>query len=558
MIKKGSDIIIQAMIDEGVDTIFGYPGASIIPIYDSMYDRKGEITHYLTADEAGATHAADGYARSSGKVGTVLVSSGPGSTNTVTAIASAYFDSVPIVVFTGQVYRKNIGSDSFQEVDITSIVTPVTKYTHQVKSVEDLQLAIRKAYRIAREGRPGPVLLDLPKDVLVNSCEVKTYEEIIHLDESKKLRHNASVSHDDIEIFSEYINKAQRPLIYAGGGIVMSGTSDILRTLADKAQIPVVNSLMGQGIMDSTSPLSLGHVGMHGHVKSNYAMRNCDLLIALGARFSDRVTLEINEFAKNAKIIQADIDISEIGKIVGLNHFAHADLSMFMPHLLDRVISKDRSDWIKSINETGSFNDDYTQDWTERNIIKAIKAKVGKEAFIATDVGQHQMWVSQYYGFDSPRKFVTSGGLGAMGFGLGAAIGAKVANKDTPVVLITGDGSFRMNMNELATVHKYNLPIIIVVMNNGALGMVRQWQTIFNEKRYAETDITDDVDLVKLAEAFYMKGIRVDNIKDLEAAVSEGISENKYLLIEAMIDKDSLVLPMIPVGGGYEDAILGR
>lgn len=558
MIKKGSDIIVQAMLDEGVDTVFGYPGASVIPIYDSMYDRKGEITHYLTADEAGATHAADGYARSSGKVGTVLVSSGPGSTNTVTAVASAYFDSVPMVVFTGQVYRKNIGSDSFQEVDITSIVTPVTKYTHQVKSVEDLQLAIRKAYRIAREGRPGPVLLDLPKDVMVNTCEVKTYEEICMLDESKKVRHNASMNHDDIEIFSEYINKSQRPLIYAGGGIVMSGTSDILRALADKAQIPVVNSLMGQGIMDSTSPLSLGHVGMHGHLKSNYAMRNCDLLITLGARFSDRVTLEINEFAKNAKIIQADIDISEIGKIVGLNHFAHADLSVFMPHLLDRVIKKDRTEWIKAINETGSFDDDYTEEWNERNIIKAIKAKVGPEAFIATDVGQHQMWVSQYYGFNSPRKFVTSGGLGAMGFGLGAAIGTKIANMDSPVVLITGDGSFRMNLNELCTVHKFNLPIIVVVMNNGALGMVRQWQTIFNEKRYAETDITDDVNLVKLAEAFYMEGRRVENIADLEEAVGDAISENKAMLIEVMINKDSLVLPMIPVGGSYEDAIIGR
>lgn len=556
MIKKGAEILIDSLIEEGVDTIFGYPGASIIPILDEMYDKKDVLTHYLTADEQGATHAADGYARSTGKVGTVLVSSGPGSTNTVTAIATAFYDSIPLVVFTGQVQNDNIGSDSFQECDIVSITMPITKYAHQIKDISELQLEVRKAYRIATSGRPGPVVIDLPKDIQLSEGNTIPYEEIKTLDDSRPKNIHTGFNYAAVEVFAEYINKAERPLILAGGGIIASDTSDILRELTKKADIPVVNSLMGQGIMDSSSPLSLGHVGMHGHKRSNNAMRNCDLLITLGARFSDRVTAEINEFAKNAKIIQVDIDHSEIDKIIQINYSLHADLRDFMPNLLEAIDPRDRRDWISFINEDSEQNDDYTQDWTNRNIIKAIKNSVDKDSFIATDVGQHQMWVSQYYGFDNPRRFITSGGFGTMGFGLGAAIGTKIGNPDKKVVLVTGDGSFRMNMNELATVTKYKLPIIIVILNNGVLGMVRQWQTLFQKERYFATNLTNDVDLMQLAKAFYIEGRTVETIKDLEKALSDAFESKKPMIINALINRDDMVLPIIPAGGSYEDAIL--
>lgn len=556
MIKKGAEILIDSLIEEGVDTIFGYPGASIIPILDEMYDKKDVLTHYLTADEQGATHAADGYARSTGKVGTVLVSSGPGSTNTVTAIATAFYDSIPLVVFTGQVQNDNIGSDSFQECDIVSITMPITKYAHQIKDISELQLEVRKAYRIATSGRPGPVVIDLPKDIQLSEGNTIPYEEIKTLDDSRPKNIHTGFNYAAVEVFAEYINKAERPLILAGGGIIASDTSDILRELTKKADIPVVNSLMGQGIMDSSSPLSLGHVGMHGHKRSNNAMRNCDLLITLGARFSDRVTAEINEFAKNAKIIQVDIDHSEIDKIIQINYSLHADLRDFMPNLLEAIDPRDRRDWISFINEDSEQNDDYTQDWTNRNIIKAIKNSVDKDSFIATDVGQHQMWVSQYYGFDNPRRFITSGGFGTMGFGLGAAIGTKIGNPDKKVVLVTGDGSFRMNMNELATVTKYKLPIVIVILNNGVLGMVRQWQTLFQKERYFATNLTNDVDLMQLAKAFYIEGRTVETIKDLEKALSDAFESKKPMIINALINRDDMVLPIIPAGGSYEDAIL--
>lgn len=556
MLKNGAEILIDSLIEEGIDTIFGYPGASIIPILDEMYDKKDVITHYLTADEQGATHAADGYARSTGKVGTVLVSSGPGSTNTVTAIATAFYDSIPIVVFTGQVQKDNIGSDSFQECDIVSITMPITKYAHQVKDVSELQSEVRKAYRIATSGRPGPVVIDLPKDIQLSQTETIPYEEIRAIDNARPKNIHASFNYRDVEVFAEYINKAERPLILAGGGIIASDTSGILRELTEKAGIPVVNSLMGQGIMESNSPLSLGHVGMHGHKRSNYAMQNCDLLITLGARFSDRVTAAIEEFAKNAKIIQVDIDHSEIDKIIQINYSIHADLRDFMPNLLEAVEKRDRDKWINQINENVVFNDDYTQEWTERNIIKAIKKSVGDESFIATDVGQHQMWVSQFYGFDNPRKFITSGGFGTMGFGLGAAIGTQIGNPNNKVVLVTGDGSFRMNMNELATVTKYQLPIVIVILNNGVLGMVRQWQTLFQEKRYFSTNLTDDIDLMILAKAFYIEGKTLDTISGLEKALEEAFQSKKPMIINALIDRDDMVLPIIPAGGSYEDIIV--
>ncbi|NLW42092.1 MAG: biosynthetic-type acetolactate synthase large subunit [Tissierellia bacterium] len=556
MIKKGSEILIDAILDEGIDTIFAYPGASIIPILDYMYDKKDVLTHYLTADEQGATHAADGYARSTGNVGTVLVSSGPGSTNAVTAIATAYFDSIPLVVFTGQVQNQNIGSDSFQECDIVSITMPITKYSHQVKDVEELQLEVRKAYRIATSGRPGPVVIDLPKDIQLSKAETISFEEIKAIDDARPKNIHTSFNYRAVEVFAEYINKAERPLILAGGGIIASDTSDILRELTIKGDIPVVNSLMGQGIMDSNSRLSLGHVGMHGHKRSNYAMRNCDLLITLGARFSDRVTAEIEEFAKNAKIIQVDIDHSEIDKIIEINYSLHADLRDFMPNLLEAVEERDRSGWIDYINENLEFNDEYTEEWTPRNIIKAIKHSVGKDSFIATDVGQHQMWVSQFYGFDNPRQFVTSGGFGTMGFGLGAAIGTQIANPEKRVVLVTGDGSFRMNMNELVTVTKYKLPIVIIILNNGVLGMVRQWQTLFQEERYYATELTDDVDFIKLADAFNIEGRTVSTIKDLEQSMKDAFDSKKAMVINALIDKKAMVFPIIPAGGSYEDAIV--
>lgn len=552
----GGQIIVESLINEGVKDIFGYPGASIIPIYDALFENQDRINHYLTADEQGATHAADGYARSSGKVGVVLTASGPGATNTITGIATAFYDSVPLVIFTGQVPNSNIGSDSFQEVDIVSMVGPVTKYAHQVRDIKYLQEEIRKAFRIATEGRPGPVLIDLPRDIQTDLAELKDHDQIIVSDQDSTRAPRTSFDASSVQVFAEYINKAQKPLILAGGGIKVSGTSEILRLVAEKGDIPVVNSLMGQGVMDPLSPLSLGHVGMHGHEQSNYAMRNCDLLITLGARFSDRVTAELDHFAKNAKIIQVDVDITEIDKIIEINYSVLADLKDFMPNLLKNIDEKDRSDWINSINNRKGFDDSYTDEWTQKNIIKAIKAKMGPDAFVTTDVGQHQMWVSQYYGFGDPRKFITSGGFGTMGFGMGAAIGTQIANPSSRVVQISGDGSFRMNLNELTTINKYDLPIIVVVLNNNALGMVRQWQKLFNNQRYAWTDMPDNIDIVGLANAMELDGRVAHDIKTLEEAIDEGLRENKAMIIEANIDKENLVLPMIKAGGSYEDMII--
>lgn len=550
MILKGSEIILECLLEQGVDTVFGFPGGAVIPLYDSMYDYRDKIRHILTCHEQGATHAADGYARSTGKTGVVFATSGPGATNTVTGIANAFLDSVPLVVITGQVGNDYIGKDSFQEIDITSVTLPITKHNFLVKRVEDLASTVRRAFEIASGGRPGPVLIDVPKDVFTSEFEFTRGEKDFESQEEEFL------DLDLVNEFLTYIEDSKKPLIYAGGGIITSGTAKELKNFAKKMAIPVVNSLMAQGCMDSEDELSLGHVGMHGHRVSNYAVSNCDLLITLGARFSDRVASHVDSFASKAKIIQIDIDDSEIGKNKEVDFSICSDLKDVMPILSKNSKEKSHDEWLAELRAQRDPNGD-EQAWNERNILRKIKSIVGKDAIVATDVGQHQMWVSQYFGFSEPRKLLTSAGLGTMGFGMGAAIGAKIGNPNERVVLVTGDGSFRMNLNELATVNKYDIPLIVVVMNNSTLGMVRQWQAIFQDKKYSETDITDNIDYPKLAQAFRINGVRADNFNDLEQALKTAVENNEPLLLEVVIEKDSMVFPMVPAGGTYDDMIYG-
>jgi len=546
---SGAQIVLECLKEQGVDTIFGYPGGAVIPLYDALYDNFDIFTHILTSHEQGAVHGADGYARSTGKVGVCFATSGPGATNTITGIATAYLDSVPLVVFTGQVPRTLLGKDSFQEVDITGISLPITKHNYLVESVEELANIIREAFETAQSGRPGPVLIDIPKNIFIDKTNyitksIKVVNSCIEEVDEKLIEEAASV-----------INKSMKPVIYAGGGVIISNASNEIFEFASKAHIPVVNTLMGLGSIPRDNQLSLGLVGMHGLKEANMAVTNSDLVIAVGARFSDRVVGKVNRFAPHARIIHIDIDKTEINKNKKANLSIIGDVKQILNKLIERIDSQDRSSWLKEINQWKPKEGLGEKEFTAKNIIKTVQAILGKDTVVVTDTGQHQMWTAQHWEFDRTRSFLTSGGLGTMGYGLGAAIGAQVGNPDCKILHITGDGSFRMNCNELATVSKYKLPTITLLFNNNTLGMVRQWQTLFQEGRHSETDIGDEVDYVKLADAYGINGYRIEDLDSLAKVVKEVLDSRKSAVIECKIDKDECVFPMVPAGKPIDDII---
>ncbi len=547
---SGAEIVLKCLKEQNVDTIFGYPGGAVIPLYDALYDYKDDFLHILTSHEQGAVHGADGYARSTGKVGVCFATSGPGATNTITGIATAYMDSVPIIVFTGQVPQSLLGRDSFQEIDITAVTFPVTKYNYLVKNIEDLAPIIREAFEIAQNGRPGPILIDIPKDIFISKCQ---YSFKAPKKEKKK---EENIDKDKLVNCSKLIDTANKPIIYAGGGIIHAQAEKELMDFAQKGQIPVANTLMSLGSFPMEHPLSLGLVGMHGHKETNLAVMDSDLVIAIGARFSDRVIGADKKFAPKAKIIHIDIDSSEIGKNKEVDIPFEGNVKQILRELTNKIAVKDRSAWLKKIknNKTQHFKAQST--FTAKNILEMAQQIIGKNTIIVTEVGQHQMWAAQYCKINTSRRFLTSGGLGTMGYGLGAAIGAQIGNPDKKVLHLAGDGCFRMNCNELATVNKYNLPIITLLFNNGSLGMVRQWQELFQEERYSETDLTDDVNYLKLANAYSLKGEKVRTLEELRLALNRAVKSDKATIIECIIDKFSGVYPIVPAGKPINEMII--
>ena len=546
----GAEIIVECLKEQGVDTVFGYPGGAILNVYDALYEYKDEITHVLTSHEQGASHAADGYARATGKVGVCLATSGPGATNLVTGIATAYMDSVPMVAITANVGRPLLGRDSFQEVDIAGIVMPVTKYSFIVKNIEDLADTLRRAFYIAKSGRPGPVLVDVPKDITGMKYE---YEPCHPATVNREIK---SIRKEDIDQALEMIREAEKPFIFVGGGCVISGADQEVRELARRIQAPVCDTLMGKGTFPGEDPLYTGMVGMHGTKTSDLGVTECDLLIVLGARFSDRVTGNTKTFAHNAKILQIDVDAAEINKNIKVDASVIGDVKEVLKRLLEEIPKKEHPEWIAHIQELKEkypLNYDHTQ-LTGPYIIEKLYELTNGDAIISTDVGQHQMWAAQYYKYRSPRHFITSGGMGTMGYGLGACIGAKVGVPDTPVINIAGDGCFRMNMNEIATATRYNIPIIEVVFNNHALGMVRQWQTLFYGKRYSQTILEDKVDYCKVSEAMGAKAIRVTQKEEVDDAIKTALSAEVPVVIEVVINQDDKVWPMVAPGAAIEDS----
>lgn len=549
---NGSQILVETLLEQGVDTIFGYPGGAVLNIYDALYLNRDRLRHIITAHEQGAAHAADGYARVTGKVGVVLATSGPGATNLITGIATAYMDSVPLVAITGNVSNNLIGLDSFQEVYIAGITMPITKHNFVVRRVEDLADTVRLAFKIAKSGRPGPVLVDITKDVTSALCE---YE--------KKPAVEAApvpvVKDEDIKKVAEAINNAKKPAILFGGGVQTSGAQDELLALLKKAGIPACHTLMAAGVLDCNEKLNLGLVGMHGSMSAGRMCAESDVLIAIGTRFSDRVATDKNRFATKAAIIHIDIDAAEINKNIPCNMSVVGDVKDVLGKLLPLVKEKQNAEWLAQIDEWRSK--DYKPKDKEgvlrpHQIIGCVADNIGEDGIVTTDVGQHQMWAAQYARRTKPRHFVTSGGLGTMGFGYGASIGAQVGKPENRVVMITGDGSFHMNLNELCTAVSYNLPIITVVVNNHVLGMVRQWQTQFYGKRYSCTTLDRKTDYVKLAEAFGALGFRATTKEELDAALKEALASNRPCVIDAVIDRDEKVLPMIPPGGSIDDIVM--
>lgn len=550
---SGAAIIIQTLIEQGVDTVFGYPGGAVLNIYDELYKAQDKIRHYITCHEQGATHAADGYARVSGKCGVVIATSGPGATNLVTGIANAYLDSTPLVAITGNVALSLIGRDSFQEVDITGITMPITKHNYMVKDVNRLANIVREAFEIATSGRPGPVLIDVPKDVQQALAEYKPAEKV-------SPKRDSSLCRQDFEKVVETINNSSKPFIYVGGGAVIGDATAELTEFADLIDAPVGSSMMGITAMPADHPKFLGMTGMHGKYASSMAMAKSDLIIAIGARFSDRATGNKKEFSNGKKIIHIDIDPAEINKNIPVYASLVGDVKEILRKLISAVSKCDRSAWHQEIDQIKSSPDSRLEmekgKLNPQTIIETIRKYTADDDVIATDVGQHQMWATQYYKFRKPRTFVTSGGLGAMGFGMGAAIGSCIGMGGKKTVLITSDGSFHMNMNELATAVTYNLPVMVVILNNSVLGMVRQWQTLFFGKRYSQTTLDRKTDYVKLAEAFGAKGIRVEKIEELEPAIKKAYEAEGPIVVEAVIDRDEKVLPMIPPGGTIRDIIV--
>ena len=545
----GSQIVIECLKEQGVDTVFGYPGGTILNIYDELYKHSDEITHILTSHEQGASHAADGYARATGKVGVCLATSGPGATNLVTGIATAYMDSVPLVAITANVNLPLLGKDTFQEVDIAGVTMPITKHGYIVKDVTKLAETIRRAFKIAKSGRPGPVLVDITKDVTANKCEfvpIKPEPPVI----------KNSYTAEDIDIALELIQNAKKPYIYLGGGAIISGASREVREFAEKIQSPVCDTLMGKGVFDGKSELYTGMIGMHGTKTSNYGVSQCDLLIALGARFSDRVVGNAKKFAEHAKILHIDIDAAEINKNIRTDASIIGDLKTVLKELNSKLEPQNHDEWIAQIKD---FKEKYplkyeTDKLTCPYIIEELDRVTEGKAIVSTDVGQHQMWAAQFYKYTEPRTFLSSGGLGTMGYGLGACIGAKVGMPDKICVNIAGDGCFRMNMNELATASRYNIPIIQIIINNHVLGMVRQWQTLFYEKRYSQTILTDKVDFIKVSEGLGCEAIRVTKREEVAPAIEKAIALKKPVVIECMIEEDDKVFPMVPAGAAISDA----
>ena len=554
MILTGAEILTEVLIEQGVDTIFGYPGGAVLNIYDTLYKNQDRITHILTAHEQGASHAADGYARATGKTGVVLATSGPGATNLVTGIATAYMDSIPMVAITGNVGTSLLGRDSFQEIYITGITMPITKHNFLVNKVEDLADIIRDAFRIANTGRKGPVLIDIPKDVTANKCEFESKKPIQVIQRYQK-------DMKAMKTAADMINQAQRPVIYYGGGVGLSNAEAELNELVDKAGIPATYTVMAAGALSDDKELNIGLIGMHGTRTSNHAINKADLVVAIGARFSDRVALNPKRFASEAKIIQIDIDVSEVNKNVLVDAYLVGDVKQVLTDLIPMVEEKQHPEWVEQIKEW-QRHDYHPKDSEEKlrphQVMHTISEMCGEDTVYVTDVGQHQMWAAQFLHHVHPRSFLTSGGLGTMGYGYGAAIGAQMAVKDTgkQVVHITGDGSFHMNLNEACTAVSYNLPIITVIMNNSVLGMVRQWQTAFYEKRYSHTDPERKTDFVKLGEAFGLTAYRATNPAEFKEALKKALNAKGPVWIEGIIEKDEKVLPMIPAGGTIEDIIM--
>ena len=549
----GSQIFVEVLVEQGVDTLFGYPGGAVLNLYDELYKNSDRIRHVLTAHEQGASHAADGYARATGRTGVVLATSGPGATNLVTGIATAYMDSVPMVAFTGNVATTLLGKDSFQEAYIEGITMPITKHNYTVRRVEDLADTMRAAFRIAQSGRKGPVLVDIPKDVTAAVCEFTPKEPEL-------IRTVTSYNEEDVQKAAAMINEAKRPIVYFGGGVRSAAGCQPLRDLLTKADIPATYTLMAAGVLSYGEEHNLGLLGMHGCYTANKAIDEADLVIAVGTRFSDRVALNPDAFAKRAKIIQIDIDPSELGKNVDIDLSLTGDASYVLQAILPHVKEAKHADWMDQIHAWQAMDYKTVDSDTElkpHQIINEICEQAGPEAVYVTDVGQHQMWAAQYLHHTKSRGFLTSGGLGTMGFGYGAAIGAQMAlGRDARVVMLTGDGSFHMNLNEGCTAVSYDLPIITVIFNNQVLGMVRQWQTTFYEKRYSDTDPHRKTDFVKLAEAFGAKGYRATTPAEFKVAFTDAMKQQGPSWIDCRIGKDEKVLPMIPGGGTIEDIIM--
>lgn len=551
MVISGADILVETLIEQGCDTVFGYPGGQILNVYDSLYTHQDRIKHVLSAHEEGAAHAADGYARTTGKVGVVMATSGPGATNLVTGIATAYLDSVPLVAICGNVPTTQIGTDSFQELDITGVTLPITKHNYFVGKVEDLANTIRQAFVLAQSGRPGPVLIDVPKDVQIAKCEYEPEAPVVK-DEPKAAKEIR------IEEAAEYINQSRRPFVYFGGGLTISGAQEEMFALAEKMDAPIGCSLMGISAIPTDNPRFLGLQGMHGHYASSMAMHHADLIVSLGVRFNDRVTGNRHKFATNAKIVHIDVDGSELSKTVNEVCGLRGDLKLTLEKLLPLIEENKHPEWeayVKALIEKEQREQsDKRPGLTPKNAIETLNRHLGENTAVATDVGQHQMWAAQYLNFKKPRKFITSGGLGTMGFGLGAAIGSAIGTKERSV-LVTGDGSFGMCLNELATAVSYNVPVVVLILNNGVLGMVRQWQTLFFDKHYSNTILDRKTDFVALARAFGADGENTASLEELDAALARGFKADGVYLINCAIDKDEFVLPMLPPGGSMDDII---
>ena len=545
----GSEIIIECLKEQGVDTVFGYPGGTILNVYDALYKHSDEIHHVLTSHEQGASHAADGYARATGRVGVCMATSGPGATNLVTGIATAHMDSIPMVAITANVATGLLGRDSFQEVDIAGVVMPITKYSMIVKDIHDLAPAIRRAFTIAQSGRPGPVLVDVTKDVTAAVTEYTDQEP------TPIAPYTAEMLESDLDQAAKLISEAEKPFIFVGGGAITSGAAEELRKFAHTINSPVTDSLMGKGAFSGEDELYTGMLGMHGTKTSNLGVTKCDLLITVGARFSDRVTGNTAKFAQNAKIIQIDVDAAEINKNIKVDCSIIGDVKEVLKELNKKIHPKNHDAWVKEVEDMkAKYPLKYNQEGlTGPYVIEELYRVTKGDAIVVTDVGQHQMWAAQYYKYKEPRTLITSGGLGTMGYGLGAAIGAKFGRPDKVVVNIAGDGCFRMNMNEVATAARNNLPLIEIVINNHVLGMVRQWQTLFYDHRYSSTILDDKVDFVKFAESMGAVGIRVTKKEEVGPAIEKAIALNTTVVLDCQIDCDDKVFPMVPAGAPIEE-----